>query len=88
VTETPQYKHDCETCVFLGRFTDNSTYTGGVDREYDLYYHQGTIETTVVARFSDEGSDYSSGLFGFNPARVEAARRAIARGYDTEGFGA
>lgn len=46
------FRHDCEHCVFLGVF-----------ETADLYYclEQGDTPT-VLARFSDEGSDYKSGL--------------------------
>ena len=49
----PLFKHDCESCKFLG------TYQG-----IDLYYHPGShgIDETVVARYSDWPSDYRSGL--------------------------
>jgi hypothetical protein len=46
----PVYYHDCEHCVFLGHYNGS-----------DLYYHdQG--EVTVIARYSSEPGDYSSGL--------------------------
>lgn len=47
------FTHDCETCQFLGAVTlDGKT--------ADLYYCKG--EPTIIARFSDEGGDYASGL--------------------------
>lgn len=45
----PRYTHDCEACVFFGRWGS-----------YDLYRcPQGGIPT-VVARFSSDGPDYMS----------------------------
>mgnify|MGYP000101909513 CR=1 FL=1 len=74
--EKPQFEHDCSHCTFLGRFDDG--------RPCDLYWCQGLIETTVIARYSDEGSDYTSGMIfadrNLNPALVEAKRRAVALG--------
>jgi len=48
----PKYKHDCRVCVFLGRY-----------KEFDLYYcTQGGKADTILARYSDEGPDYLSGM--------------------------
>jgi len=62
-----RFKHDCNTCVPLGEFN-----------EYDLYYCPN--EPTVIARFSDDGPDYKSGLEfakkGIIPELVEAYTRA------------
>ena len=71
MTTPPLYEHDCDDCVFLGSF-----------QNADLYYHEGRIETTVIARYSSDGPDYSSGLCfcKTNPKLAEAKRRAIERG--------
>lgn len=45
----PRYVNICFLCEYLGQY-----------KNYDLYYCAG--EPTVVCRYSDEGSDYSSGL--------------------------
>ena len=70
--EKPRYEHDCNTCVFLGQW-----------KEYDLYYCSG--EPTVVARWSDEGGDYNSGIVfaerGLIPQLVVAYKRSIKRGF-------
>lgn len=47
----PLYTHDCDKCVFLGSYD-----------EKDMYYCPQEGLDTVIARFSDEGSDYISGL--------------------------
>lgn len=87
-TETvhPQFKHDCDKCVFLGRF-----YSGINEYEkemvsFDLYYCGGSLET-VIARFGSDGPDYISGLNFANIAKehrvfplVEARNRAIRLG--------
>jgi hypothetical protein len=48
-----RYQHDCDQCVFLGQWN-----------EYDLYFcgEQGDVFTTVIARYGNEGCEYSSGL--------------------------
>lgn len=45
----PMYKHDCDNCVFHGTISDKDVYTCGNDGD-----------KTIVVRYSDEGSDYSS----------------------------
>jgi hypothetical protein len=72
----PLYKHDCAICVFLGTFN-----------EADLYFHHGPLERTVVARYSSDGPDYSSGLCfaDVNPNLREAKRRAIEKNLLVEG---
>lgn len=86
--ETPQHKHDCDTCIFLGRFGDK-----------DLYFHDGgehrRYSTTLIARDGPLG-EYSSGLWFSHPyqslagpqegipALVEARKRAYEAGYGPE----
>lgn len=75
----PRYKHDCESCTFLGRHGDA-----------DLYFadHGGATlgyipsNATVISRWGDEPSNYSSGLIAAeNEPDLAAARDlAIARG--------
>ena len=68
-----RYTHDCDVCTFLGVF-DGS----------DLYFHPGgdLVSPTVIARFSDDPSDYTSGLaFTKQDIRLRhAARMAVACG--------
>lgn len=63
----PRYLHDCDTCVFLGHF-----------EEYDLYFCPARLFSTVVARFSGEIADYTSGLGSSSPALVEAEVLTLA----------
>lgn len=83
--ETPQFEHDCEDCTFLGRHAAE----GG--SPCDLYHClQGRDWPTVIARWSDEGADYTSGAIwgrrelaeGRDTAMAEAYRRAKERGLD------
>jgi len=77
----PAYVHDCATCVFLGRYY---RYLPGDPelKEYDLYFHQheNRAQRTVIARFSDSGPDYTSGLESGSLELVEAMRRVIRFG--------
>ena len=67
---TPTYLHDCPQCVFLGRHNGQ-----------DLYFCDQTIPT-VVARFGDEGSEYTSSMemVEHYPELKAALRLAIERG--------
>ena len=79
----PRYTHSCSKCTFLGQYN-----------EYDLYHCiQVGGMPTVIARYSDDGPDYMSGLRGAEPglnlvtSKVEtciplavAKDRAIERG--------
>jgi hypothetical protein len=74
----PEYVHDCTDCTYLGRYL---SFDPGSTKIADLYVHTHG-ESTVIARFSDEGSDYTSGLcfVGRVKALTEAHRRAVAKG--------
>lgn len=67
----PRYEHDCNYCHFLGKHEDA-----------DLYACVGK-NPTVIARTSDEGSDYTSGIavaLNGDTALLEALRIAHQRG--------
>ena len=69
--QRPQFQHDCNHCVFLGRFR-------GIRGPADLYFHGGSQKTTI-ARFDSEGRNYSSGegfAFGHLDDLTEARLRA------------
>lgn len=70
-----KFKHDCTNCQPLGEF-----------KNHDLYYCDQPIgESTVIARFSSHGPDYSSGMMfareDGNLFLYEAKLRAIKKGY-------
>ncbi len=71
-----RFQHDCEKCKPLGEFGDA-----------DLYYCdvQSIGGATVIARYSDDGGDYQSGMVFADkiPALGEAKKRAIESGYMT-----
>lgn len=69
--EKPRYQHDCQVCVFLGHY-DGS----------DLYFCPQHGIKTVIARFSDLGPDYASGLPAIrNRFLQEAELRATKGGF-------
>lgn len=75
------WQHDCDVCRSLGPYQDGET-------KYDLYWcpSGGGGRPTVVARYSDEGPGYTSGIeianSGLSPCLVEAKRRAEIAGLD------
>lgn len=68
----PKFVHDDDHCTFLGHFEGA-----------DLYHcDQGGVLPTLIARHSDQDSDYVSGLCfaDRDPQIGEAKRRAEALG--------
>lgn len=82
--ETPNFKHDCEKCVFLGKHLFRDNFTVGVDpdivRVCDLYVCPQEGSPTVIVRFSDDGADYKSGLTNVHICIKEAEKRAFDAG--------
>ena len=74
---TPLYEHDCGRCEYLGRYE----YDGD---NFDLYYcaHEVGGEPTVIARWSSDGPDYTSGLCFIHVTKPlgEAYRRTVKKG--------
>jgi len=67
-----RYTHDCDACKPLGEFGNA-----------DLYFCAQLGIPTVIARFSSDGPDYTSGM-EFAKSRndlAEAKKRAIAAGH-------
>ncbi len=61
---SPKYKHDCDGCHFLGRFSD---FKIGDVVDYDLYVCPNLETpslTSLIARYGSEGSHYSSSPVG------------------------
>jgi hypothetical protein len=89
--DPPQYDHDCDHCVFLGRHSppDASPWGGKVyPGGFDLYAcpngDRGSVHA-VIARYGGDINAYKSGLFDLldppgHPI-VEAMDRAEALGY-------
>jgi hypothetical protein len=80
--EKPLFEHeDCPHCIFLGscRILEHKSII-----DADLYIHKAEYPyLTVIARYSSEPSDYSSGaIFSFHDdsqGLKEARLRALAR---------
>jgi hypothetical protein len=68
--DAPRYTHDCDQCVFLGWY-----------EECDLYFCARNI-VTVIARYGNDGHEYTSGLTftDVDPELAEAKKRAVERG--------
>jgi hypothetical protein len=49
MASTPQFVHDCGGCMFLGRYL-----------KYDIYLCPNCDDGSVVVRFGDEPSEYTS----------------------------
>ncbi len=72
--DEPRFQHDCSCCTFLGTHKNES-------HDVDLYHcDQGGSIPTVIARFSGDGPDYTSGITSDDPLLVEARLRAQERG--------
>ena len=72
----PAFTHDCDCCKFLGTY-----------KKHDLYFcAQGGVLPTLIARHSNDGPDYISGLSfaAVSPLLGEAGKRAIAQGLLTQ----
>lgn len=58
----PRFKHDCDSCRFIRRGTYcEDTVSPAVP--YDFYVCGPTKDPSLIARWSDKGSDYSSCSF-------------------------
>lgn len=63
----PTYKHDCDACRFLGSVTGPDPYHAKIVKTWDLYVcgeqlreRERALGLTVLARYSDEPSNYKS----------------------------
>lgn len=84
--DRPQWKHDCEGCVFLGTHQHPA---GAELLECDLYFHPSNDpdQRELVARYSDTLQDWAKGSEQIanvgkycNSGVIEAKRRAIELG--------
>lgn len=67
----PLFTHDCDCCSFLGSFGN-----------HDLYYCGRGARETIIARYGNEGFDYTSGIVFASVDRHigEGLKRAKAMG--------
>lgn len=72
----PKYTHDCTNCVFIG--------VGAYcEKDVDWYVcKSGSDKRTVLARYSDKGSDYSSATIGDTAVPCRLVLAALAQGLD------
>lgn len=59
----PRYIHDCEDCIYLGRF-----------RRFDLYGCGTSERYSLIARFGNEGSEYESYPNGWRDVVLPSSR--------------
>lgn len=71
----PEYKHDCEECIYLGFYE-------GADLYYCNQPHNMVKTPTLIARYSNDSWDYLSGIHfaSSNKFINEAKKRAIEVG--------
>lgn len=83
MTDIPRFTHDCDSCVFLGRYTN--PYYALSKQHTDLYYCVRCDGGSMIARYGSEGSEYMSApiavlLYAGYPSAhplLEALRRQI-----------
>jgi hypothetical protein len=75
--EKPKFTHDCDHCVFLGRYFSKTW-----EEEVDLYVCPSDTPT-IIARYGDDGPNYGSGLTfcASSDHYAEACKRAINGGH-------
>jgi hypothetical protein len=72
----PKFTHDCTNCVYLGK----GSYC---EKDVDWYVCKSSSERrTVVARYSDKGSDYASATIGDTVVPCRLVLAALAQGLD------
>lgn len=85
MSTVPRYTHDCDHCTFLGTWFGKEHEGDKYFHYYDLYaHHSSQAGNTIIARFGDDGPDYTSGLCfkNLNKALGEAYARAIKQGIE------
>lgn len=86
------FEHDCDHCTGLGNFSFMDT-EHGVKRVVDLYFCDNAYGGSYIARFGNEGYEYSSipakmisqignGKSTFDVAILEAHKRNIAQAHN------
>lgn len=54
----PKFIHTCNDCIFLGQHYNDWTIIPEWLTVFDLYFHQGSNENHIIARYGNDGSDY------------------------------
>jgi len=75
--EEPQFEHDCESCIFLGRYDWNKF---AKNKSYDLYIHLNKDGlNSFIAREGSNGPDYISSPYGWRSPTDYPTRIAYDR---------
>jgi hypothetical protein len=78
----PRWQHKCDKCILI--LANHKTRCPGYEGEIHDYYYcnsQQSGRATVIARFGDEGWEYSSGMFPTARGPLaKAVRLAMAQG--------
>lgn len=82
----PMFKHDCDSCIFLGNYI-GGVFTDSTEMDiYDLYYCPGDddnpIHATVIARYGNAGWEYQSGMNFARPDGILPLYEAKLRAKD------
>jgi hypothetical protein len=80
--EAPRFIHDCSSCIFLGVY-DSGPQWGGT---CDLYFCPSCGDGSVIARYSDEGPDYRSGMITLYAPDRRTARHVDGTPADMGGY--
>lgn len=60
IKQKPFWQHYCSTCIYVGSYE----YHAGKDeiRRYDIYLCEQSVGLTIIARYGNEGHEYTSGM--------------------------
>ncbi len=59
MTSKPKYKHDCDTCIFLGHYTTDK-HPDHKELVCDVWFCPRCDDGTLICRRSSRGDDYAS----------------------------
>lgn len=86
----PNYIHDCNACIFLGKSNKFDFYVCLNDNKYPVDIETNYFNISILARYSDEGPDYTSGILfakktcginDYDDPLVRCLSLAIEQGY-------
>lgn len=85
-SEQPRYQHDCEKCVWLGRYNEYDLYAcGKPSTEGNDEILEKVIVNSIIARRSSKPEDYKSGtcfaFSGKSPELEQALARVVLMSY-------
>ena len=63
---TPHHQHDCDSCIYLGSSSEDSTWLTSKGQEWDFYFcDKGNGDGSLIARHGEYGDYYSTDLSMF-----------------------